>query len=57
MKSPAERQPEAVADWAIQGWLDSPAHRRNLLDPDWRQEGIGVARAENGRLYVTQNFC
>jgi len=57
MQSPAERQPEAVADRAIQGWLDSPAHRRNLLDPDWRQEGIGVARAENGRLYVTQNFC
>lgn len=57
MQSPVELAPEDVADRAVQGWLDSPGHRRNLLDPDWRREGIGVARADDGRLYVTQNFC
>lgn len=57
MQSSVELQPEDVADRAVQGWLDSPAHRRNLLDPDWRREAIGVARAADDRLYVTQNFC
>ncbi|MFB6310174.1 MAG: CAP domain-containing protein [Salinirussus sp.] len=46
-----------VADRAVAGWLDSPSHRRNLLHPDWRREGIGVARAEGGSIYITQNFC
>lgn len=57
MQSPVALSPEEIADRAVQGWLDSPAHRRNLLDLDWRREGIGVARAQDGRLYVTQNFC
>lgn len=48
---------EKLADRAVQGWLDSPAHRENLLDQDWRQEGIGVAWTDDGTLYVTQNFC
>jgi uncharacterized protein YkwD len=29
--------PEAV----VQGWLDSPPHRRNLLHPDVREIGVG----------------
>lgn len=27
----------------LQSWLDSPAHRANLLDPDYRELGIGIA--------------
>jgi uncharacterized protein YkwD len=30
------------ADEAIQAWLDSPHHRQNMLDPDWREVGIGT---------------
>jgi len=47
---------EEVADRVVQGWLDSPGHRANLLDPQWRVEGIGVEVAGD-ELYVTQMFC
>ena len=35
----------------IQGWMDSPGHRQNMLARDAREAGFGVARAENGRLH------
>lgn len=56
-RSSMEPSIEALANRTVAGWLDSPGHRRNLLDEDWRQEGIGVARADDGTIYVTQNFC
>jgi uncharacterized protein YkwD len=34
-----------VAGAAVDEWIASPPHRRNLLDPAWRQVGIGVAGA------------
>ena len=30
---------------AIQAWLDSPPHRENMLNPDWREVGIGSVHA------------
>ena len=33
------------ADNAIQAWLDSPPHRENMLNPDWREVGIGSVHA------------
>jgi uncharacterized protein YkwD len=32
-----------AAGAALDEWLASPPHRRNLLDPAWRQVGVGVA--------------
>lgn len=37
-------------------WLASPVHRRNMLAPMFNVTGIGVARAESGKLYFTQLF-
>jgi uncharacterized protein YkwD len=31
----------------IRMWLDSPSHRRNLLDPSYRVVGLAVVRAAN----------
>lgn len=31
-----------IAQKAVQLWLDSPGHRRNLLDPDFNEGGIGI---------------
>jgi uncharacterized protein YkwD len=28
----------------VQGWMDSPTHRENILRPEWRDSGIGVVR-------------
>ena len=37
-------------------WMNSPGHRKNLLDPDAKVIGIGVARNRKGSIYLTQNF-
>ena len=42
---------------AIQGWMNSPGHRANLLDSDSREIGLGYYQRDNdGRGYVTQDF-
>lgn len=41
---------------AVQLWLDSPTHRRNMLSADWTESGIGVAIAGDGSYYFTQVF-
>jgi len=46
-------------DWArsvVAGWLDSPQHRKNLLDPTHRYVGIGVFVCRNGVAFATQVF-
>ena len=37
--------PGLSADQAIQMWLDSPPHRKNLLAPSWREVGLGAVHA------------
>jgi len=50
--------PKAV----VQGWIQSPAHRANLLNPNYRDIGIGFydypsdSGTANYRFYWAQNF-
>ena len=37
--------PELTAAEAIERWLASPPHRKNLLTPSWREVGLGAVRA------------
>jgi uncharacterized protein YkwD len=37
--------------------MNSPGHRENILRPDYRRTGIGVAIAPDDKVYVTQLFC
>ena len=46
-----------IARAAVDGWLDSPGHRRNLLDPTFDAEGVGVALGPGDLVYITQVFC
>lgn len=39
----------------VRGWMDSPGHRRNLLRPQFRLEGIGAVQ-QDGVWYVAQVF-
>lgn len=34
--------PDVNPDAALQDWLESPAHRANILDPRWREIGIAA---------------
>ncbi len=36
--------------------MASPGHKRNILDPDWTQLGIGVVVDGGGQTWVTQVF-
>ena len=40
----------------IVGWMDSPGHRGNILDPNLEDIGIGYAEAADGSPYWTQVF-
>lgn len=46
---------QSLAKRCVESWLNSPGHRRNLLDPNFTHVGIGVAE-RNGQIYVTQVF-
>jgi uncharacterized protein YkwD len=43
---------------AVEGWLGSPGHSANLLNPDFREVGMGYYRRDSdGRGYVVQDFA
>ncbi len=48
--------PAEVAQIAMDSWMGSGGHRRNILNRSYRKEGIGVAFARR-TVYFTQNFC
>ncbi len=44
---------------AVEGWLESPGHRRNLLDEtaaEYSFTGVGVVRREDGTVLLSQVF-
>lgn len=41
---------------AIDKWLNSPSHRRNMLSRQWKESAIGVAVSDDGAYYFTQVF-
>lgn len=47
---------ENPVEMAVQKWLDSPGHKKNLLDPYWTETAIGMAVTEDGKYYFTQVF-
>ena len=44
------------AETAVQGWMNSSGHRRNILDSSVEETGIGIARSSAGGLYYCQVF-
>jgi uncharacterized protein YkwD len=41
---------------AVQKWMESTAHRKNLLGPNWKESAVGVAITPDGTYYLTQVF-
>lgn len=41
---------------AVKMWMNSDAHRANILDDRWSYAGVGIAKAADGRVYVTQLY-
>jgi hypothetical protein len=49
------KTPEEIAQSTVQGWMDSPLHRENILSPSYDQQGIGVAISGH-EVYVTEDM-
>jgi uncharacterized protein YkwD len=47
---------ENPVEIAVQKWLQSPGHKKNLLNPDWTETAIGLAVTADGKYYFTQVF-
>lgn len=47
---------ETLAERIVDGWMESPGHRDNILTDSWDKQGIGVY-ADGSRVYATQKFC
>ena len=63
-----DRDDAAMARGLVDGWMGSPSHRENILDPDARLIGVGVsirtgpegfsgARFTLEEVWVAQNFA
>ena len=47
---------EDIVKRTINGWLDSPGHKENLMTDYYTKQGIGVS-LDGNEIYITQNFC
>lgn len=48
---------ENPAQVAVQGWMESPGHRANILQKEFTHAGVGVLyRSRDRRYYLTQIF-
>ena len=57
------RDDQEMARRLVKGWMDSPGHRANIMNPGSRRIGVGVAIHETLKhgyidetVYATQNF-
>lgn len=41
---------------AVQSWMNSAGHRKNLLSNRWKKSGVGIAVLSDGTYYFTQVF-
>lgn len=46
---------EEIVQSTVQGWMDSPPHRKNILSPNYDQQGIGVVISGH-EIYVTEDL-
>ncbi len=49
---------DELAESVVNRWMKSEGHRKNILAPYFKREGIGVSVCDDrGVVYVTENFC
>ena len=48
---------DKIAETTVEGWMKSPGHRKNILTPYFKKEGIGAVISPEDKVYITQNFC
>ena len=51
----ARRDQKKLAKNLVDGWMNSPGHRANILHSGFKYLGVGIARSGDS-VYATQNF-
>src|SRR5262249_29747418 len=54
--SSSELSAKKLARGFMKSWKKSTGHRKNLLDPDVTEIGLGVAGGKDGQYYAVQDF-
>ncbi len=49
-------QGQRTAAAVMISWMNSPGHRQNILNKNYNQIGVGVAKGSNGSIYWVQQF-
>lgn len=52
----SKKNPKKIAYYFVQGWMNSPGHRENVLRKEFRLIGVGVCY-RSGMYYSTQDFA
>jgi uncharacterized protein YkwD len=52
-----QRGAEDPVSAAVESWMESPGHRKNVLDGSFNGSGVGSAVAQDGTHYTTQIFA
>ncbi|MCB0879982.1 MAG: CAP domain-containing protein [Thermoleophilia bacterium] len=47
---------QTTPEQVVREWMASPGHRRNILDPNYRQMGVSYVTSSSGRTYWAQEF-
>lgn len=47
---------QATAKMVMEGWMNSPGHRENILKEEYQEIGVGLAIDSTGQSYWTQMF-
>lgn len=51
------RSQEELANGVVDEWMQSDAHRQNILSTKFRAQGVGVEVQPDGKVLVTQILC
>lgn len=56
VKKPYLENSSSVAKKAIDSWMKSEGHKKNILNPDYKETGIGIAISKDKKIKITQVF-
>jgi len=48
---------DRIAESVLKLWMSSKGHKANILTPYFKRQGIGVVFSDDGKAYVTEDFC
>jgi uncharacterized protein YkwD len=53
----AKGDPAVSLNDLVRAWMESKGHRENILNPEYSETGVGVAKGNDGKVYYTQVFA